>query len=48
MIMYITSHLEHEVTEISGDIPRILWVYGFGISTLEMNHIFNIKSFSYS
>jgi len=47
MIMYITSHLEHGVTEISGDIPRILWVYGFGISTLEMNHIFNIKSFSY-
>jgi hypothetical protein len=48
MIMYITSHLEHEVTEISGDIPRILWVYGFGITLPEMNHIFNIKSFSYS
>ena len=47
MIMYITSHLEHEVTEISGDIPRILWVYGFGITLPEMNHIFNIKSFSY-
>jgi hypothetical protein len=46
--MCITSHLEHEVTEISCDIPRILWVYGFGISTLEMNHIFNIKFFAYS
>lgn len=48
MIMYITSHLEHEVTEISGNTPRILWVYGFSISLLEMNNIFNIKSFTYN
>lgn len=47
MVMYITSHLEHEVTEISGDIPRILWVYGFGISLLEMNKIFGISTFNY-
>ena len=47
MIMYIASHLKHEVTKISGDTPRILWVYGFGITLLEMNRIFNIKSFSY-
>jgi len=48
MIMYITSHLEHEVTEISGDTPRILWVYGFCINLLEMNNIFDIFNFSYS
>jgi hypothetical protein len=47
MIMYITSHLEHEVTEISGNIPRILWVYGFCISLLEMNNIFDISTFNY-
>lgn len=48
MIMYITSHLDHEVTEISGDTPRILWVYGFCVNLLEMNNIFNISSFTYS
>jgi hypothetical protein len=48
MVMYITSHLEHEVTEISGDTPRILWVYGFCINPIEMNNIFNISSFAYS
>lgn len=47
MIMYITSHLEHEVTEISGDIPRVLWVYGFCVSLLEMNKIFGISTFNY-
>ena len=48
MVMYITSHLEHEVTEISGNTPRILWVYGFCINLFEMNDIFNISNFSYS
>lgn len=47
MIMYITSHLEHEVTEISGDIPRILWVYGFCINLLEVNSIFRNNMFNY-
>jgi hypothetical protein len=48
MIMYITSHLEHEVDEISGNVPRILWVYGFYLNLFEMNNIFNISNFSYS
>ena len=47
MIMYITSHLEHEVTEISGKIPRILWVYGFCINLSELNNIFQIYKISY-
>jgi hypothetical protein len=47
MIMYVASHVKHRVTEISGDIPRVLWVYGFGISLLEMNLIFNISNISY-
>jgi hypothetical protein len=47
MIMYVTSHLEHEVTEIYGNIPRILWVYGFCISITEMNNIFGILRFDY-
>lgn len=48
MIMYITSHLNHEVTEIFGDIPRILWVYGFSINLFKMNQIFNTSNFLYS
>lgn len=51
MFMYITSHLDHEVTEISGNIPRILWVYGFSISPQKMNSIFNNRyshTFDYS
>lgn len=47
MIMYITSHLEHEVTEMSGNTPRILWVYGFCINLFEMNNIFGISNFLY-
>ena len=47
MLMYITSHLDHEVTEISGDTPRILWVYGFCLSLLEMNKTFGISTFNY-
>ena len=47
LLMYITSHLEHEVTEISGNKPRILWVYGFCVSLIEMNKIFGISTFNY-
>ena len=47
MLMYITSHLDHEVTEIFGDKPRILWVYGFCLSLLEMNNIFDVSTFIY-
>tara|TARA_Y100000033_G_C2726165_1_gene100939 strand:- start:8 stop:616 length:609 start_codon:yes stop_codon:yes gene_type:complete len=47
ILMYITSHVQHGVTEISGDIPRILWVYGFCVSFTEMNNIFGIPTFQY-
>jgi hypothetical protein len=47
MIMYVASHVEHEVTECVGNIPRVLWVFGFCISLEQMNRIFNIKSFTY-
>jgi hypothetical protein len=48
MIMYVSSHVEHEVTKCIGDIPRILWVYGFFASLNEINAIFNVKSITYS
>tara|TARA_A100001201_G_scaffold116762_1_gene100370 strand:- start:874 stop:1482 length:609 start_codon:yes stop_codon:yes gene_type:complete len=48
MLMYITSHLDHEVTKISGDNPRILWVYGFCILKEELEVIFNHKKINYS
>lgn len=48
MIMYVSSHVEHEVTECIGDIPRILWVYGFFASLNEINTIFNVNSITYS
>jgi len=47
MLMYVTSHLQHEVTEISGKIPRILWVYGFCVDFIQMNQIFNLSKFNY-
>lgn len=48
MIMYVSSHVEHEVTDCIGDIPRILWVYGFCASLNEINTIFNVNSITYS
>lgn len=48
MIMYVSSHLDHEVTECVGETPRILWVYGFSVNKLQLNKIFNIRSFSYN
>ena len=47
MIMYVSSHVEHEVTECIGDISRILWVYGFSVSLSKINRIFNIKPINY-
>lgn len=47
MIMYVSSHLEHEVTPCVGDIPRILWVFGFSIFEKDLDRIFNIKQFNY-
>ena len=47
MIMYVSSHLDHEVTEISEHTPRILWVYGFCINLLQMNNIFQISNMEY-
>jgi hypothetical protein len=47
MIMYVASHVEHEVTECVGDVPRVLWVFGFCVSLEKLNNIFNIKSFTY-
>lgn len=45
MIMYVTSHLDHEVTEIYGKIPRILWVFGFSIKKQNLNKIFYNQSY---
>lgn len=47
MLIYITSHLDHEVTECFGQTPRILWVYGFFIDNFHLNEIFNVKKYSY-
>lgn len=40
LILYVSSHMEHEVTECYGDVPRILWVFGFCISECKKNEIF--------
>jgi hypothetical protein len=48
MIMYVASHVEHEVSECVGNTPRVLWIFGFCVSLEQMNNIFNIKSFTYS
>jgi hypothetical protein len=42
MLMYITSHLAHEVTEVSGDDPRILWSYGFVLTIADLRRIFEV------
>jgi len=47
VLMYITSHLNHEVNEIIGEKPRILWVFGFCLNKEEMDHIFDLKNVIY-
>ena len=39
-LIYIVSHQEHEVTKIVGNIPRILWCYGFCITEQQLKNIF--------
>lgn len=47
MIMYVPSHLEHEVEDCFGNIPRILWVFGFSINFHQLNKIFRISNIEY-
>lgn len=47
MIVYATSHLEHEVTESYGDTPRVLWVFGFSLNYQQISNIFDLKKFQY-
>jgi hypothetical protein len=44
-ILYLSSHMEHEVSECFGNIPRILWVFGFCIDESKKNEIFNSISY---
>ena len=39
-LVYVVSHQEHEVTKIVGNVPRILWCYGFCINEDELKNIF--------
>lgn len=48
MLMYITSHIKHGATDIIGDDPRILWVYGFCIHENEVKTIFNLDSINFT
>ena len=47
LIMYITSDLEHGASDVSGDVPRILWCFGFYLTHQEMNEIFDEYEFNY-
>lgn len=40
LLMYIVSKHNHYVSEIEGDIPRILWVFGFCIDDDKLEEIF--------
>lgn len=40
LLMYIVSKHYHHVTEIKGDKPRILWVFGFCVDDEKIEQIF--------
>jgi hypothetical protein len=40
VLIYTVSHLGHEVTQIIGKIPRILWSYGFCVIDEDIKNIF--------
>lgn len=40
LLFYVVSKHHHEVTEIKGNIPRILWVFGFCIDNEKIEEIF--------
>jgi len=39
-LIYTVSHLKHEVTQVIGKIPRILWCYGFCVTDEDIKNIF--------
>tara|TARA_Y100000004_G_C8956302_1_gene431038 strand:+ start:2450 stop:3064 length:615 start_codon:yes stop_codon:yes gene_type:complete len=41
MLMYITSHTYHGASDVMGDIPRIIWSFGFCILKEELESIFD-------
>lgn len=43
MIIYVPSHLNHRATECIGDVPRILWVFGFFVAYEDLQRIFSIR-----
>jgi hypothetical protein len=44
LLIYNVSHLNHKVTLIEGEIPRILWVFAFSVEENIMKKIFNSKT----
>jgi hypothetical protein len=40
LLMYVVSKHYHYVTEIQGNLPRILWVFGFCIDNEKITQIF--------
>ena len=41
LLIYNVSHLKHKVTLIEGNLPRILWVFGFCVNFNTLTKIFN-------
>ncbi len=50
LLIYNVSHLKHKVTSIEGNLPRILWVFGFSVNFNTLKKIFNNNknTFNYS
>lgn len=41
LLMYVVSKHNHKVTNIVGDVNRILWVFGFCVDDEKLEEIFN-------
>lgn len=41
LLMYVVSKHSHKVTNIVGDVNRILWVFGFCVDDEKLEEIFN-------
>ena len=42
LLIYNVQNLKHRVNKVIGDIPRIIWVFGFCVTSKQLSSIFNI------
>lgn len=41
LLLFVPSHLDHEVNEVVGDTKRVLWCYAFCVDKETIDRIFN-------